>query len=149
MCSDVSSASGPEVTAEFLPLEAFHDQLPARTPHGEEQEHRRWDRRQRQQREESVPESAQVRCTGPFVFAVCSKYGAFELNRSLLLFAVSCPWRPGASCFRNSCRLSLEQERVQTRSHMGPAAPGSPLLQHGVPPGGPTATACLAEGSRP
>ncbi|XP_032213862.1 pericentrin isoform X4 [Mustela erminea] len=43
---------------------AFHDQLPAGTPHGEEEEHRRWDPRQRQQREESVPESAQVRAPG-------------------------------------------------------------------------------------
>ncbi|XP_044106683.1 pericentrin isoform X3 [Neovison vison] len=47
---------------------AFHDQLPARTPHGEEQEHRRWDPRQRQQqREDSVPESARVSAPGVFL----------------------------------------------------------------------------------
>ncbi|XP_022371928.1 pericentrin isoform X2 [Enhydra lutris kenyoni] len=45
---------------------AFHDQLPARTPHGEEREHRRQDPWWRQQREESVLESAQV--SAPRVF---------------------------------------------------------------------------------
>ncbi|XP_047573599.1 pericentrin isoform X2 [Lutra lutra] len=45
----------------------FHDQLPARTPHGEEQELRRQDPRWRQQREESVLESAQVSAPGVFL----------------------------------------------------------------------------------
>uniref|UniRef100_A0A8C7AUQ9 Pericentrin/AKAP-450 centrosomal targeting domain-containing protein n=1 Tax=Neovison vison TaxID=452646 RepID=A0A8C7AUQ9_NEOVI len=95
---------------------AFHDQLPARTPHGEEQEHRRWDPRQRQQqREDSVPESARVRCTGPFVFAVCSKYGAFELNQSLVLFAVKCELVEGHQEELKKAKEKLELMKQESR----------------------------------